>query len=55
MIPGYEWVFVICYVSAGYGVLLLLHEAYLVIGERRARRGVKRIPSGRPRPPRQVF
>lgn len=55
MAPGYEWVFLLSYFSMAVSGLYVLHVAYLVIVERRGRKGDPRSGPRRPRPPRQVF
>lgn len=52
MAEGYEWVFVISYISIALGVLMLLYEAGVMIGERRARSGTRSAPRAKGPPPR---
>lgn len=35
MIQGYEWVFIICYASVGYGAVLLVCEMYMALKGKR--------------------
>jgi hypothetical protein len=51
MVPGYEWVFIFCYVSAGIGGVMLVREAFLIASEYRARRSAHARSPRRPRLP----
>lgn len=50
MVEGYEWVFIICFVSMALGGLMALYEVHSAINKRRSQ-GRTRDSSSRPEPP----
>lgn len=52
MAEGYEWVFVISYVSIAFMVLTLCYEAYVMVGEHRSRSSTRAAPRAKGSPPR---